>query len=83
MCRRPDGGVDVRDSEHPETVLYFTKAEFAAWLDGVARHEFRHLAAQQLSRPRYPASFAGRPSGGREDFFVAAGAVPSLGGATV
>jgi hypothetical protein len=45
MRRRPDGGVDVRDSEHPESVLHFTKTEFAAWLDGVSKREFHHLAA--------------------------------------
>jgi hypothetical protein len=45
MRRRSGGGVDVRDSERPETVLHFTKAEFAAWLDGVSKREFHHLAA--------------------------------------
>lgn len=45
MRRRADGGVDVRNSEHPETVLHYTKAEFAAWLDGVSKREFHHLAA--------------------------------------
>jgi hypothetical protein len=45
MRRRPDGGVDVRDSTAPDTVLHFTKAEFEAWLDGVSKQEFQHLAA--------------------------------------
>lgn len=45
MRRRADGGVDVRNSEHPETVLHYTKAEFAAWLDGVQHQEFDHLAS--------------------------------------
>jgi Domain of unknown function (DUF397) len=45
MRPRADGGVDVRDSAHPDTVLHFTKAEFAAWLDGVSKREFHHLAA--------------------------------------
>jgi hypothetical protein len=45
MRRRPDGGVDVRDSARPETVLHFTKTEFAAWLDGVSKREFHHLTA--------------------------------------
>ncbi|HET9656750.1 MAG TPA: DUF397 domain-containing protein [Kineosporiaceae bacterium] len=44
MRRRTDGGVDVRDSAHPDTVLHFTKAEFEAWLDGVSKREFHHLA---------------------------------------
>jgi hypothetical protein len=51
MRRRPDGGVDVRDSECPETVLHFTKAEFAAWLDGVSKREFHHLAETYARRP--------------------------------
>lgn len=47
MRRREDGGVDVRDSAHPETVLHFTKAEFEAWLDGVSKREFQHLAVEE------------------------------------
>ena len=46
MRRRADGGVDVRDSEHPETVLRYTRNEFLAWLDGVSKREFDHLAAE-------------------------------------
>jgi hypothetical protein len=45
MRRRADGGIDVRDSAHPEATLHFTRAEFLAWLDGVAKREFHHLAA--------------------------------------
>jgi hypothetical protein len=43
--RRRAGGVDVRDSKHPEApALSFTNAEFAAWLDGAKKGEFDHLA---------------------------------------
>jgi hypothetical protein len=45
MRRRADGGVDVRNSAHPDTVLHYTRAEFLAWLDGVSKHEFDHLGA--------------------------------------
>lgn len=44
MRRRADGGVDLRNSEDPETVLHYTREEFLAWLDGVSKHEFDHLA---------------------------------------
>lgn len=46
MRRRADGGLDVRNSEHPETVLHYTRNEFLAWLDGVSKREFDHLAAE-------------------------------------
>lgn len=43
--RRHDGGVEVRDSKNPNgPVLRFTRAEFAAWLDGAKHAEFDHLA---------------------------------------
>jgi hypothetical protein len=43
--RRRDGAVDVRDSKDPGgPALHFTKAEFAAWLDGAKKGEFDHLA---------------------------------------
>jgi hypothetical protein len=43
--RRHDGAVDVRDSKDPDgPVLHFTRAVFAAWLDGAKRGEFDHLA---------------------------------------
>jgi hypothetical protein len=39
-----DGGVEVRDSKHPDgPTLQYTKAEFAAWLDGAKKGEFDHL----------------------------------------
>jgi hypothetical protein len=42
--RHTDAGVDVRDSKDPNgPVLRFTKAEFAAWLDGANKGEFDHL----------------------------------------
>jgi hypothetical protein len=43
--RRTDGGVEVRDSKHPDgPTLKYTKAEFTAWLDGAKKGEFDHLA---------------------------------------
>jgi hypothetical protein len=45
MRRRADGGVDLRNSDHPEVVLHYTRNEFLAWLDGVSKREFDHLAA--------------------------------------
>lgn len=40
-----DGVVHVRDSKNPQGPrLTFTKAEFAAWLDGAKNGEFDHLA---------------------------------------
>jgi hypothetical protein len=42
--RHTDGGVEVRDSKHPDgPVLRFTGVEFAAWLNGAQRGEFDHL----------------------------------------
>jgi Domain of unknown function (DUF397) len=44
MMALQDGGIDVRDSKNPNGVrLHFTKAEFAAWLDGARKGEFDHL----------------------------------------
>jgi hypothetical protein len=43
--RSADGGVEVRDSKHPDgPTLRYTKAEFAAWLDGAKKGQFDHLA---------------------------------------
>jgi hypothetical protein len=43
--RRTDGGVEVRDSKNPDgPTLSYTKAEFAAWLNGAKKGEFDHLA---------------------------------------
>jgi hypothetical protein len=40
-----DQAVHVRDSKNPGgPMLTFTKAEFAAWLDGAKKGEFDHLA---------------------------------------
>lgn len=37
-------GVKVRDSKNPDGArLYFTREEFAAWIDGAKRGEFDHL----------------------------------------
>ena len=45
MRRAHGGGVDVRDSKDPDgPVLHFTRAEFAAWLDGATKGEFVHLS---------------------------------------
>lgn len=42
--RRHDGMIEVRDTkDRSGPVLGFTKAEFAAWLDGAKRGEFDHL----------------------------------------
>ena len=42
--RRVDDVVEVRDTkDRSGTVLRFTRAEFAAWLDGAKGEEFDHL----------------------------------------
>ncbi len=42
--RRHDSMIEVRDTKDPTgPVLRFTRAEYAAWLDGARRHEFDHL----------------------------------------
>ena len=43
--RRHDGMIEVRDTKNRGAgpVLRFTCAEYAAWLDGVAKGEFDHL----------------------------------------
>lgn len=46
LRRRADGGVDLRNSDDREAILHFTKGEFLAWLDGVSKHEFDHLVAE-------------------------------------
>lgn len=45
MRQRGDDLVQVRDTKDAGTgpTLGFTKAEFAAWLDGAKRGEFDHL----------------------------------------
>lgn len=45
LRRRADGGVDLRNSADPDVVLHYTQGEFLAWLDGVSKHEFDHLVA--------------------------------------
>lgn len=45
MRRRDDGGMDVRTSDHPDTVLHYTHSEWVAFLDGCQKHEFDHLAS--------------------------------------
>jgi hypothetical protein len=43
--RRSGYAIEVRDSKHPAgPVLRFAPREWAAWLDGVKRGEFDHLA---------------------------------------
>ena len=40
----PDGRIAVRDSKRPDgAVLYFTRAEVAAWINGVKNDEFADL----------------------------------------
>jgi hypothetical protein len=42
--RRHDGAIEVRDTkDRSGPVLRFTRAEFAAWLDGARGGEFDHL----------------------------------------
>ena len=42
----PDGRVALRNSNAPEAgVLFFTRAEMAAWIGGVQDHEFDDLGA--------------------------------------
>ncbi|WP_204301675.1 DUF397 domain-containing protein [Actinoplanes campanulatus] len=36
----PDGGAAIRNSEDPETILFFTKAEWEAFKGGVKDREF-------------------------------------------
>lgn len=36
----PDGGAAIRNSEHPETILFFTKAEWEAFKGGAKDGEF-------------------------------------------
>ena len=44
MRRAHGGGIDVRDSKDPDgPELHFTRAEFAAWLDGAQKGEFKNL----------------------------------------
>jgi hypothetical protein len=43
--RRHEGMIEVRDSkDRGGPVLRFTRAEFAAWLDGADKGEFDHLS---------------------------------------
>lgn len=43
--RRNGRQIEVRDSKDPQgAVLRFTRAEWAAWLDGAQKGEFDHLA---------------------------------------
>lgn len=44
MRHRDDGGMDVRTSDRPGTVLAFTPGEWDAFLDGTRNREFDHLA---------------------------------------
>lgn len=45
----PDG-VMVRDSKNPDgPALFFTHAEYAAWLEGAKAGEFDHLASPRKS----------------------------------
>lgn len=40
----PDGRIAVRDSKRPDGgVLFFTRAEMAAWINGVKNDEFDDL----------------------------------------
>ena len=43
--RRHDDLIEVRDTKQAGTgpVLRFTRAEFAAWVDGATKGEFHHL----------------------------------------
>jgi hypothetical protein len=44
LRRTPDGGVELRNSRHPDQVLpALTRAELAAFLDGAKGGEFDHL----------------------------------------
>ena len=41
----PDGGVAIRDSKDPHSpILGFTRQEWVAFLDGMGKGEFDHLA---------------------------------------
>lgn len=45
--RRNGDAIEVRDSkDRSGPVLTFTRAEFAAWLDGARRGEFDHLLTE-------------------------------------
>jgi hypothetical protein len=42
----PDGRIAVRNSNHPEVgAVFFTRAEMAAWIQGVKAGEFDDLGA--------------------------------------
>ena len=46
--RSYEGMIEVRDSKNRlGPVLSFTRAEFAAWLDGARAGEFDHLLGEQ------------------------------------
>ena len=40
-----DDGIEMRSSEHPETVIAHTAAEFAVFLDAAKNGEFDHLVS--------------------------------------
>jgi Domain of unknown function (DUF397) len=40
VARLPDGGMAMRNSGHPGTVLRYTAAEWDAFMDGVRKGEF-------------------------------------------
>lgn len=46
QMRRNEDRVELRDSKlgDDSPLLAFTRAEFAAWLDGARKHEFDHFA---------------------------------------
>ena len=46
VTRLPSGAIGVRNSRHPEgPVNWFTRDEWAAFLDGVKKGEFDHFAS--------------------------------------
>lgn len=40
----PDGHIAIRNSNHPDGVILFTRAEMNAWIKGVKAGEFDNLA---------------------------------------
>ena len=41
VCYLPEGGVEVRNSKRPDAgTLYFTDAEFDAWVSGAKKGDF-------------------------------------------
>jgi len=43
VAKLPNGGVGMRNSNHPETLLYITESEWATFLQGAKEGDFDRL----------------------------------------